>query len=162
MEPPFENLSGVISVVSGYTGGTKDNPTYAEVSSGDSGHAEAILVTYDPEKVTYETLLDTFWRSIDPTTVDQQFSDRGSQYRTAIFYHDSTQKKAAEQSKKALEKSGQYAKQIVTKIVPAGSFYPAEAYHQDYYKKNPTRYKLYRHFSGRDRYLKKIWGSSKK
>jgi peptide methionine sulfoxide reductase msrA/msrB len=158
MEPPFEKLDGVIEVISGYTGGHKENPTYEEVSAGGTGHVEAVQITYDPSKVTYSDLLDVFWRQIDPTDPNGQFVDRGSQYRSVIFYHDEEQKILANQSKEALAKSGRYDKPIVTEIVEASVFYEAEDYHQDYYKKNPIRYKYYRYNSGRDQYLKKIRG----
>lgn len=158
MEPPFEKLPGVISVTSGYTGGRTENPTYDEVSSGSTGHAEAVEILYDPGKITYSKLLDVFWRNIDPTTRDRQFVDIGNQYRTAIFYHDKDQKRLAEESKAALDRSGRFGKPIVTEIVPAGRFYPAEEYHQDYYKKSSARYKFYRFNSGRDQYLRRIWG----
>ncbi len=159
MQPPFEKLQGVISVTAGYTGGWKENPTYEGVSSGRTGHAESVEIVYDPAKITYQKLLDVFWRNIDPTTKDRQFVDIGTQYRTAIFYHDEEQKKEAEESKARLERSGRFGKPIVTEIVPAGRFYPAEEYHQDYYKKSAVRYKFYRFNSGRDQYLKRIWGS---
>lgn len=158
MEGPFEQLNGVHSVTSGYTGGTKDNPTYEEVSSGATGHAEAVQIVYDPSKISYEQLLEVFWRQIDPTTPNQQFADHGSQYRTAIFYHTKEQKRLAEASKVTLAKSGKFDKPIATEIAPASTFFSAEDYHQDYYKKNPLRYKLYRVGSGRDRYLKETWG----
>ena len=158
MEPPFEKLDGVIEVISGYTGGSKENPTYEEVSAGGTGHVEAVQITYDPTKITYSDLLDVFWRQIDPTDPNGQFVDRGSQYRSVIFYHDEEQKRLADQSKEALDKSGRYDKPIVTEIVEASVFYEAEDYHQDYYKKNPIRYKYYRYNSGRDQYLKKVWG----
>jgi len=158
MEGPFEALPGVRSVTAGYTGGTTPNPTYQDVCSGKTGHAESVQVVYDPTKVTYQQLLDVFWRNIDPTTLNQQFADHGTQYRTAIFYHTDTQHRLALESKTALERSGKFNKPIVTDITPASTFYPAEAYHQDYYKKNPLRYKLYRLGSGRDAYLKKTWG----
>ncbi len=158
VESAFEGIPGVVSVVSGYTGGTKENPTYEEVSSGTTGHAEAVQVTFDPKKVTYKQLLDFFWRQIDPTDGGGQFVDRGAQYRSAVFYHSDEQKRLAEESKAALEKSGRYDKPVVTEITKAGTFYPAEEYHQDYYRKNPIRYKFYRHNSGRDQYLRKIWG----
>ncbi len=162
MEPPYEKLKGVVSVVSGYTGGTKKNPTYEEVSSGMTKHAEAVEVLYDNTVISYEELLDVFWRNIDPTTPNKQFADVGSQYRTAIFYHDDEQKKLALASKEAQEKSGRYKEYpIVTEIVSASEFYPAEDYHQDYYKKNALHYKLYRTGSGRDAYLEKIWGKQK-
>jgi len=157
MEPPFEKLVGVVDVTSGYTGGHKVNPTYEEVSSGVTGHYEAIQVTYDPEKIRYELLLDTFWRSTDPTDAGGSFVDRGQQYGSAIFYHNEEQRYAAELSKESLEKSGVFDKPIVTKILKFEVFYKAEDYHQDYYKKNPLRYKYYRAGSGRDRFLKKVW-----
>jgi peptide methionine sulfoxide reductase msrA/msrB len=162
MEPPFEKLEGVSAVISGYTGGQKKNPTYEEVSSGGTGHLESVEVLYDPSKITYSELLDVFWKQIDPTDPNGQFVDRGSQYRSAIFYHDDEQKRLAERSKEALDKSGKYDKPIVTEIVRASEFYRAENYHQDFYKKNPVRYKSYRHFSGRDKYIKKIWGDEMK
>ena len=157
MEAPFEKIDGVVRVVSGYTGGTLENPTYEQVSSGRSGHLEAVQIAYDPIKVSYEQLLTVFWRQIDPTDGGGSFVDRGPQYRSAIFTHDDAQKQAAEQSKAALAASGRYDGPIATEIIPAGKFYPAEDYHQDYYKKNPIRYKFYRHGSGRDQFLKKIW-----
>ncbi len=158
MVPPFEKLGGVKEVVSGYTGGHKANPTYEEVSSGSTGHLESVEVTYDPTKVTYEKLLDVFWRQINPTDAGGQFVDRGSSYKSAIFYNNEEQKRLAEKSKKELEQSGRFDKPFVTEIRPAGPFYRAEEYHQDYWKKNPTRYKFYRYNSGRDQYLAKIWG----
>jgi peptide-methionine (S)-S-oxide reductase len=160
MEPPFDKLEGVVSTTSGYTGGTKPNPTYEEVSSGRTGHAEAVQVLYDPKKVSYEKLLDTFWRNIDPTVRDRQFCDIGTQYRTAIFAHNDEQRRLAERSKAELEKSKPFRQPIVTPVVPAGEFYPAEAYHQDFYKKNPIRYKFYRDGCGRDARLKELWGSA--
>jgi len=159
-EADFEKVPGVVKVISGYTGGTKENPTYEEVSSGSTGHVEAIQVYYDPSKISYEGLLDAFWRHIDPTDPGGQFVDRGSQYRSVIFYHDEEQERLAERSKEALTKSGRFDKPIVTEIIPFTKFYEAEAYHQDYYKKNPLRYKFYRFNSGRDQFLKKAWGSS--
>ena len=162
MEPPFEKLKGVHEVVSGYTGGHTENPKYGEVSSGRTGHAEAVEVLYDPSLITYDELLEVFWRNIDPTTKDRQFVDVGSQYRAAIFYHSEEQRKAAEDSKRNLEASGRFGKPIVTEIVPAGAFYPAEEYHQDYYKKSAARYKFYRFNSGRDQYLDRIWGKDRK
>jgi peptide methionine sulfoxide reductase msrA/msrB len=160
MEPPFEKLDGVISVVSGYTGGHKANPTYEEASSGSTGHTEAVQVTYDPSKVSYEKILDVFWRSMDPTDAGGQFVDRGSQYRSGIFHLNAGQKEKAEASKKKLEASGALGgKPVVTEITAAGAFYPAEEYHQDYYKKNPIRYRFYRSRSGRDAFLEKTWGA---
>jgi peptide methionine sulfoxide reductase msrA/msrB len=161
MEPPFEKLDGVKEVISGYTGGHKENPTYEEVSSGSTGHAEAVEVVYDPSKITYEELLNVFWRQINPTDEGGQFVDRGSQYRSAIFYHNEDQKKHAEQSKYELGASGRFEETIVTGILPAVKFYTAEEYHQDYYKKKPVRYKIYRFGSGRDRFLKKAWDNEK-
>jgi peptide-methionine (S)-S-oxide reductase len=158
MEPPFDKLDGVVSTTSGYTGGQKVDPTYEEVSSGGTGHAESVEVLYDPAKVTYERLLEVFWHNVDPTVRDRQFCDVGEQYRTAIFYHDETQKRLAEASKAALEKSKPFKEEVVTPIVPAGRFYPAEEYHQDYYKKNPVRYKFYRYNCGRDQRLEQLWG----
>ncbi len=157
MEHPFDKLEGVISTTVGYTGGTKKDPTYEEVSAGGTGHAESVEVTFDPSRIRYDELLDVFWRNIDPTTPNRQFVDVGSQYRAAIFYLNEEQKRLAEESKARLEASGRYDKPIVTEIVPAMTFYRAEEYHQDYYKKNPIRYKFYRYNSGRDRYLEKVW-----
>jgi peptide methionine sulfoxide reductase msrA/msrB len=157
MEHPFEKLDGVIDVVSGYTGGHKENPTYKEVSSGGTGHLEAVQIIYDESKITYSELLDIFWRQIDPTDPRGQFVDRGIQYTTAIFYHNEKQKTLAEKSKEKLEKSGRFKKPITTKIIEASTFFKAEDYHQDYYKNHPLRYKYYRLHSGRDRYLNKIW-----
>jgi len=161
MEPPFEKLKGVDAVISGYTGGRTENPKYEEVTSGRTGHAEAVEVHYDPALITFAELLDVFWHNIDPTTKDRQFVDTGNQYRTAIFYHNEEQKRLAEDSKKKFDASGRFGKPIVTEIVPAGRFYPAEEYHQDYYKKSAARYKFYRFNSGRDQYLEKIWGKGK-
>jgi peptide-methionine (S)-S-oxide reductase len=158
MEGPFEKLPGVRSVTSGYTGGQKKNPTYEEVSAGVTGHAEAVQVVYDPGKIRYEQLLDVFWRNIDPLTPDAQFCDHGSQYRSAIFFHDDAQRQAAEASKQRIEASGRFKQKIVTQLVPAGTFYPAEEYHQDFYKKNPIRYATYRAGCGRDRRLQELWG----
>ena len=156
-ESDFEKLPGVLSVISGYTGGSVNNPTYEEVSSGETGHVEAIRVTYDPERVSYETLLDHFWRHVDPTDAGGQFVDRGAQYRSVIFYETEEERLAIETSKKALEASGPFDKPIVTDILPRMPFYEAESYHQDYYSKNPIRYKFYRTGSGRDQFLKKRW-----
>ncbi len=156
-ESDFEKFDGVVDVISGYVGGQTQNPTYQEVSAGGTGHAEAIRVRYDPQKITYNELLDIFWRHVDPTDAGGQFVDRGSQYRPAIFYHDDNQKRLAEESKNKLEASGRFNKPIATEIVPVSEFYPAEDYHQDYYKKNPLRYKMYRYHSGRDQFLEKAW-----
>lgn len=158
MEPPFDQIKGVKSTVSGYTGGQKEDPTYEEVSSGTTGHTEALQVTYDPSQVSYEKLLEVFWKNIDPTDPNGQFCDKGNQYRSAIFYHDEEQKRLAESSKEKLVKSGQLKKPIVTEITAFKKFYPAEDYHQDYYRKNPIRYKYYRYACGRDKRLKKLWG----
>ena len=158
MEPPFDKIGGVVLTTSGYAGGTEENPTYREVSAGKTGHTESVQVLYDPSKVSYEKLLDVFWRQINPTTPDRQFVDVGAQYRSAIFYHDEKQRRLAEMSKAEMDKSGRFDGPIVTQIVPAGTFWPAEEYHQDYYMKNPIRYKYYRFRSGRDQYLEKIWG----
>jgi len=158
MEPPYDKLPGVVATISGYTGGRTVNPSYEEVSSKMTGHAEAVQVVYDPKKVTYEKLLEVFWVNIDPTVKDRQFCDTGSQYRSAIFYHDESQRKAAEASKAALEKSKPFKEPIVTAIEMAGPFYPAEDYHQDYYQKNPVRYQLYRQGCGRDARLHQLWG----
>jgi len=160
MEPPFDKLDGVISTTSGYTGGTEKDPTYKEVSAGATGHAEAVQVLYDPEKISYEELLDVFWRNINPTTPNRQFVDVGAQYRSAIFYHDEEQRRLAEASKEKLADSGRFDKPLVTEIVPITEFYPAEEYHQDYYQKNPLRYKFYRYGSGRDQYLEEVWGET--
>jgi methionine-S-sulfoxide reductase len=160
MEPPFDKLEGVVSTVSGYAGGKVDNPTYEQVSSGGTGHFESLQIEYDPEKVTYSELLEVFWRNVNPTDPAGQFCDRGSQYRTAIFYHTEEQRELAAESKRRLEESGRLPKPIVTPILPAPKFYPAEDYHQDYYKKDPIRYKLYRMGCGRDRVLQKLWGTS--
>ena len=159
MEPPFDKVDGVISTISGYTGGRTENPTYEEVSSGTTGHAESLQVTYDSTRVSYEKLLEVFWHNIDPLVRDRQFCDVGEQYRSAIFYHDEDQKRLAEESKKELEKSGRFKEPIATQIVPATVFYPAEEYHQDYYEKNPIRYKFYRYNCGRDQRLKELWGT---
>ena len=156
MEPPFDKLDGVLSTTSGYTGGQKVKPTYEEVSAGTTGHTEAVEIVYDPRKITYAELLEVFWRNIDPTTPDRQFCDIGSQYRAAIFYHDETQRRLAEQSKQAAAE--RLRRPVVTQVVPAAPFYVAEEYHQDYYKKNPIRYKFYRTQCGRDQRLETIWG----
>ena len=160
MEPPFDELDGVISTTVGYAGGHTENPTYEEVSAGVTGHTEAVQIGYDPERVSYQDLLDVFWRNIDPLDANGQFCDKGSQYRTAIFYHDPDQKRLAEESKKKLEESKPFEKTIVTEITPLSEFYVAEDYHQDYYRKNPVRYKFYRYTCGRDNRLQQLWGSS--
>ena len=157
MEPSFEKLTGVIDVVAGYAGGKEVDPSYEEVSTGQTGHREAVQVTYDPSHVSYNDLLDVFWRQIDPTDDGGQFADRGPQYRTVIFYHDPEQKKLAEESKKALAGSGRFKKPIMTEILQAGDFYAAEGYHQDYYKTNAGHYQQYKYLSGREPFLKKTW-----
>lgn len=161
MEPPYDKLPGVISTTSGYIGGRVANPTYEQVSAGRTGHTEAVQVRYDPTKVTYAKLLEVFWRNIDPLAVDRQFCDVGSQYRSEIFYTDAEQRRLAEASKRALEKSGRFDQPIATKITAASTFYPAEGYHQDYYEKNPVRYKFYRWNCGRDQRLQELWGEAK-
>ena len=160
VEEAFERVPGVISAVSGYTGGTVPNPTYEQVSSETTGHAEAVRVTYDSGKVTYEQLVDWFWRNIDPTQADGQFCDFGSSYRSAIFVHDDAQRKVAETTKQALQASGRFKKPIVTEINPAGPFYEAEDYHQDYYKKNANRYRFYKFGCGRPQRLEQLWGKA--
>jgi len=158
MTPPFEKLDGVKEVISGYTGGHVVNPTYEQVVSETSGHRESVEVIYDPSMISYEKLLDVFWHQINPTDAGGSFVDRGESYTSTIFYHNEEQKRLAEESKKKLEQSGRFDKPIVTAILPASPFYRAEDYHQDYWKKNPVRYKFYRYNSGRDQYLAKIWG----
>ena len=158
MQPPFDKLDGVISTTVGYCGGKEENPTYKQVSAGKTGHAEAVEIVYDPSRISYADLLNVFWMNINPTQENGQFADTGAQYRTAIFYHNEEQKRLAEASKKELKNSGRFSKKIVTEIVPATPFYRAEEYHQDYYKKNPLRYKIYRYGSGRDDYLVRKWG----
>ena len=156
MEPPFDKLPGVVATTSGYTGGQKMSPTYEQVSAGDTGHIEAVQVVFDPKKISYEKLLEVFWRNVDPLDKGGQFCDRGSTYTTAIFYANEEQKKLAEQSKTAIEKK--LGKAVVTMIRPAVTFYAAEDYHQDYYQKNPLRYKYYRYSCGRDQRLEELWG----
>jgi peptide-methionine (S)-S-oxide reductase len=158
MEEAFEAVAGVNAVVSGYMGGKTKNPSYGQVSSGRSGHAEVVQIEYDPKRVSYEKLLEAFWRNIDPTQPNAQFCDHGSQYRSAIFYHDEAQKRLAEASRTALVKSKPFKGEIVTEISKAAEFYPAEDYHQDYYKKNPVRYKFYKTGCGRAARLKELWG----
>jgi peptide-methionine (S)-S-oxide reductase len=158
MEPPYDKLPGVVSTTSGYMGGKTKNPTYESISSGTTGHAEVVQVEYDPSKVSYATLLEVFWRNVDPTQRDGQFCDSGSQYRTAIFYHNDEQKRVAEASKAALQKHKPFKGEIVTQLTAAPEFYRAEEYHQDFYKKNPTRYKIYRAGCGRDARLQALWG----
>ncbi len=161
MEAPFETHPGVVSVTSGYTGGTVPNPTYEQVSSGTTGHAESVQVLYDPSEIAYEKLLDVYWHNVDPTDGDGQFCDRGNQYRPSIFVHDEEQRRIAEASKEALGKSKPFPGQIVVPIVEATPFWPAEEYHQHYHTKNPIRYAYYRRGCGRDARLKELWGPSK-
>jgi len=158
MEPPFEKVKGVISVTSGFIGGTSKNPTYKDVASGKTNHKEAVEIIYNPKLVSYENLIEIFWKQVDPLDAGGQFVDRGAHYTTGVFYHDQNQKKIALKSKNNLEKSKKLKGKIVTKITKATTFYLAEDYHQDYYKKNPVRYKLYRYGSGRDKRLKELWG----
>src|SRR5438105_2172665 len=157
---PFDRIPGVVSTTSGYTGGNVKSPSYELVSSGTTGHAESVEVAYDPTRVTYAQLLDVYWHNVDPTDGGGQFCDRGTQYRTAIFYHDEEQKRLAEESKRAIEAAGTLNKPIVTQIVSTSAFYPAEEYHQDFYKKNPVRYRFYRFNCGRDQRLKQLWGDA--
>ena len=160
MESPFDKSPGVVSVTVGYTGGHLKNPTYEQVSAGGTGHAESVRIVYDPQKIGYTKLLDIFWHNVDPTVVDRQFCDIGHQYRTAIFYHTVEQQRFAKQSKALLEKNKPFKEHVITEIVPAGEFYPAEEYHQHYYKKNPLRYKFYRNGCGRDKRLQDLWGNA--
>ena len=161
IEADFEKVDGVLTVTSGYTGGDLPNPTYKQVSAGGTGHTEAIRVVYDPDVVTYGELLAVFWVNIDPTVDDRQFCDLGSQYRSGIFYHDEAQRAAAEKSRTELVQTKGFSEPIVTEISPAEAFYPAEAYHQNYYKKNPIRYSFYRKTCGRDQRLQQLWGEIK-
>ncbi|HJM82940.1 MAG TPA: peptide-methionine (S)-S-oxide reductase MsrA [Nitrospinota bacterium] len=158
MQHPFDNLAGVVQTVPGYSGGHLENPSYEQVSNGGTGHAEVVKVIYDPSTVTYQKLLVVFWKNIDPADPNGQFCDRGSQYRSGIFYYDGEQKKAAEQSLEELRKTKQFQSEIVTEITKASHFYEAEEYHVDYYKKNPIRYNYYRQSCGRDRRLNQLWG----
>jgi peptide-methionine (S)-S-oxide reductase len=160
MEEVFEKVDGVIATVSGYMGGTVQNPSYEDVSSGQTGHAESVEVLYDPSKVTYNQLLEAFWRNVDPITPNAQFCDHGTQYRAAIFYQNDQEKRFAEESKQAIEQSKRFNQPIVTQIVMASRFYPAEEYHQDFYKKNPIRYKFYKYNCGRAQRLEELWGKS--
>lgn len=159
VESDFDKVDGVLSTTSGYIGGSVANPTYQQVSAKITGHAEAVEVVFDPQRVSYEKLVEHFWRTIDPTTKDRQFCDAGSPYRTAIFTVDDSQLRAALASREALKKNKPFKEEIVTEIVPASTFYPAEEYHQDYYKKNPIRYQYYRSGCGRDARLKQLWGA---
>ena len=158
VEADFDKVPGVISTTSGYINGRTPNPTYEQVSRGGTGHAEAVEIVFDPAKVSYEKLLDVFWHNVDPLAKDYQFCDHGDQYRSAIFFHDDEQKRLAEKSKKDLEASGRFTQPIVTEIAPAGAFWPAEDYHQDYATKNPVRYNYYRYRCGRDQRLEQLWG----
>lgn len=158
MEPAFDKLEGVISTTVGYSGGSLENPTYEAVSSGATGHAEVVQIEFDPEVVTYEKLLDVFWRNIDPTVKDRQFCDVGTQYRTAVFYHSDEQRKKAEDSKARLKSLGKFPSGVMTEISPAGDFYRAEDYHQDYYRKNPIHYNMYKLSCGREDKLNQLWG----
>ena len=160
LESDFEGRNGIREVVSGYIGGHSRNPSYEEVSSGRTGHVEAVQIQYDAEKINYRDLLDLFWRHVDPTDAGGQFVDRGSQYRTAIFFSDEDERRQAEQSKQALNNSGRFDKPVITQILPLTEFYPAEAHHQGYHKKNPLRYKFYRYNSGRDPFLSSIWSKA--
>jgi peptide-methionine (S)-S-oxide reductase len=159
-ETAFEGLPGVLSVTSGFTGGQTKNPTYEQVSSGSTGHAESVEVAYDPSKIGYERLLEVFWHNVDPFDGGGQFCDRGTQYRSAIFYQGDAQRNVAEESKRKLEEDARFKGKIATQIVPASTFYPAEEYHQDFYKKNPVQYNVYRLGCGRDARLKAIWGDA--
>lgn len=161
MQPVYDLQPGVLSTMVGYTGGKEKNPTYEEVSAHQTSHAEAIQIVYDPSKIAYRKLLEIYWHNIDPTALNRQFADAGEQYRTAIYYHNEEQKQEALASKEELQKSGKYDKPIVTEIVPASEFYNAEEYHQKYYEKNPVRYQMYKVGSGREAYLKKMWGDKK-
>jgi peptide-methionine (S)-S-oxide reductase len=158
MEEAFEKVDGVVDTVSGYMGGTVKKPSYEEVSEGRTGHAESVEVRYDPSKVTYTQLLETFWRNVDPITPDAQFCDHGNQYRSAIFYQSNEEKRAAEESKRAIEQSKRFSTPVVTELTAASEFYPAEDYHQDFYKKNPVRYKFYKFTCGRAQRLETLWG----
>jgi peptide-methionine (S)-S-oxide reductase len=162
MEEAFDKVPGVIATTSGYMGGQTKNPTYEQVSTGRSGHAEVVQVEYDPAKVTYEKLLDAFWRNIDPTQKDAQFCDHGTQYRSAVFYHNDEQRRAVEASRTALAGNKPFKGEIVTQVAKADVFYPAEGYHQDYYQKNPVRYQFYKSGCGREARLKELWGSRPK
>ena len=159
MEPPFDALEGVISTTSGYTGGRQQDPTYKQVSRGGTGHAEAVQIVYDPAQVSYAELLDIFWHNIDPTLANGQFCDMGDQYRSEVFYHDAEQQQLANKSKAALDELKPFPEPVVTAISPATTFFPAEDYHQDYYLKNPVRYKFYRYGCGRDQRLEQLWGT---
>jgi peptide-methionine (S)-S-oxide reductase len=161
MQPPFEKLKGVVSTTVGYTGGHTKNPTYEEVSAGGTGHAESVMIVFDPQQIHYQDLLTVFWHNIDPLTPEAQFCDHGHQYRSAVFYQGDEQHRLAEASKRALEESKQFKSPIVTEIVPATEFYPAEEYHQKYHEKNPARYEFYRWNCGRDKRLEELWGKNR-
>ena len=161
MEGPFDELDGVLSTTSGYTGGHMANPTYEQVSAGGTGHAEAVKVAYDPQRISYQELLTVYWRNVDPTTPNAQFCDHGDQYRPAIFYHNEEQRRLAEASKQEIDRTKTFSASIVTEITQATEFYPAEEYHQDFYRKNPIRYKFYRLTCGRDARLTELWGSDR-
>jgi len=158
MEPPFDKLDGVLSTTSGYTAGAKKNPTYRQISTGTTGHTEAVQIVYNPEKISYTELLEVFWKNIDPVAVNRQFCDKGTQYRSGIYYLDANQEIAAKQSLQQLKQEQRFQKNIATEIIAASTFYPAEDYHQDYYIKNPLRYKYYRYSCGRDERLQELWG----
>ncbi|MBL8012991.1 MAG: peptide-methionine (S)-S-oxide reductase MsrA [Candidatus Omnitrophica bacterium] len=158
MEPPFKDLTGVESVTSGYIGGHLKNPTYEQVCTGRTGHTEAVQIVFDPSKISYQQLLEIFWRNIDPTTENRQFVDEGTQYRTGIFYHSDEQRRLAEESRNQLEEEGRFEAPIVSEITQASEFYPAENYHQGYCRLRPMQYQMYRAGSGRDEYLKEVWG----
>lgn len=160
MEPPFDKLDGVLSTTSGYTDGHTENPTYRQVTSGRTGHTEAVQVVYDPAKVSFEQLVEVFWKNIDPTDIDGQFCDRGSQYRPTLFHHDAAQREIAERSLADLQRNKPFSQPVNTPIVAASTFYAAEEYHQDYYLKNPVRYRYYRNGCGRDRRLEQLWGKA--
>lgn len=158
MQPPFDHTPGVLRSAAGYTGGQKEDPTYEEVCTGSTGHLEAVQVVFDPEQVSYAQLLDVFWRNVDPMDPEGQFGDKGSQYRTAIFYHDDEQQRLAEESKKRIGESGKFARPIATAIRPAAAFYAAEEHHQYYYRKNAAHYGMYKEASGRAPFLRRVWG----
>ena len=162
MEPPFDKLPGVLSTTSGYTGGEEVDPSYQQVSAGQTGHAEAVQIEFDPQQISYAELLQVFWRNIDPSSMNRQFVDVGRQYRSAVFFHNEEQQRLAMESKLELERSGRFEAPLVTEIVPAGPFYPAEEYHQDYSRKNPIRYKFYRYGSGRDQFLDRAWSDERR
>jgi methionine-S-sulfoxide reductase len=159
MQPPYDTVLGVLSTTVGYSGGKKPNPTYEDICRGDTGHAEVVVVEYNADEISYERLLDVFWRNIDPTALNRQFADSGTQYRTGIYYYNEEQKKSALASKEKLEKSGRFKEKIVTEILPVAEFFPAEEYHQCYYQKNSAHYNMYKYGSGRVDFIQKVWGS---